>query len=533
MPALAQRSTAAVPRRIAECLDALKLSPSDFDLLRRLAELYVESGQFGEANKTYEMLVRAHPSDPESHRLFAHSLWRTGHLEDAVNEFHNALLMDPEDAQTHYHLGLALSQQGRHERAIDSFREAIRLQPDHAEAHEKLAAVFRNAGRRVDAIGLLRHILQLHPDRVEAMTDLAAMLCELARVDEAILFLQRAARLHPESSSIYHALGGAMITGQRWADAESVLQQALRLDPHDVAAHLQLAVLYKRSDRMNEALASLELARAIYRLKPGKWQPEYGREVAELGMLLDSRDARGQFQTAALAPTSKPLTVMVGCYGEFPNYSIRALNSIAAGKDLRRYCDVVIGLNECCAQTVSAARGMVEAGLADAVVECRSNLNKDPMMRQLIALSRTTYVMWLDDDSHFVDTIWPEAISRFIEREHPFDAAGQNARWGPRRDLDPQYMDFIRARPWWRTNAYQPHDLREWAPFVVGGLFLARTAFLRTHNFPDEGMIKAMDDVALGELIHQVGGRIVGLPPDVLHMMRISDGHRRGENFLL
>jgi hypothetical protein len=284
---------------------------------------------------------------------------------------------------------------------------------------------------------------------------------------------------------------------------------------------------------MTEALASLELAYAIYRLKPDKWQPEFGREVAELGLLLESRDARGQVQPAALVPTSKPLTVMVGCYGDFPDYSIRALNSIAFGKDLRRYCDVVIGLNECCEQTVSAARSLVEAGLVDAVIECRSNLNKDPMMRQLIALSKTTYVMWLDDDSHFVDMIWPEAISRFIEREHPFDAAGQNARWGPRRDLDPQYIDFIHARPWWRTDAYQPPDLREWVPFVVGGLFLARTAFLRKYNFPDEGMVKAMDDVALGELMHQVGGRMVGLPGDILHMMRISDGQRRGENYLL
>jgi GT2 family glycosyltransferase len=155
------------------------------------------------------------------------------------------------------------------------------------------------------------------------------------------------------------------------------------------------------------------------------------------------------------------------------------------------------------------------------------------MMRLLIAMVKTPYILWLDDDSHFIDPHWPEAIGRFIEREHPFDVAGQSARWGPRRDLDPLYMKFIRARPWWRTDMHQPPDLREWVPFVVGGMFLARTAFLREHDFPDSGMVKAMDDVALGELIHQVGGRMVGLPGDILNMMRISDGHRRGEKFSL
>lgn len=533
MPTAAPQSVAAFPQRIDECLDELKRSPDDFELLRQLAQLCLERGDFVEANKTYERMVRAHPANAEAHRLFACSLARVGYLEEAVNEFHNALRIESEDPDTHYNLAIVRAQQGRYDAAIDSFQKALRLQPDHADAHARLASVFCKIGRRVDAIALLRNALQIHPNRVETMIDLASILSELARQDEAVLLLQRALRLHPVSSSIYHALASTMIRGRRWSEAESVLQQALRLDPHDVTSHLQLAVLYKRSDRMQEALSSMEIARTFYRLKPAKWEPEFGREVAELGTLLDSRDSHGQVTPEALRPTSKPLTILIGCYGDFPSYSIRALSSIASGKDVRRYCDVVIGLNQCCGQTITAARGMVEAGLADAVIECRSNLNKDPMMRNLIALSKTTYVMWLDDDSHFVDMIWPEAMSRFIEREHPFDAAGQTARWGPRRDLDPKYMNFMRARPWWRTDSHQPQDLREWVPFVVGGLFLARTAFLREHNFPDQGMTKAMDDVALGELMHQVGGRMVGLPPDVLHMMRISDGHRRGENFVL
>lgn len=92
-------------------------------------------------------------------------------------------------------------------------------------------------------------------------------------------------------------------------------------------------------------------------------------------------------------------------------------------------------------------------------------------------------------------------------------------------------MEFIRERPWWNGNAHLPADLQEWCPFVVGGMFIARTDFLRTHDFPDRGMAKAMDDVALGELILQQGGLQLGLPQDVLDLIRISDGDRRGENF--
>ena len=68
---------------------------------------------------------------------------------------------------------------------------------------------------------------------------------------------------------------------------------------------------------------------------------------------------------------------------------------------------------------------------------------------------------------------------------------------------------------------------------MPGGLFLARTAFLRRHDFPDRGMTKALDDVLLGELVQQVGGRVAYLPAELQSVARVSDGHRRGEGFLL
>jgi hypothetical protein len=46
-------------------------------------------------------------------------------------------------------------------------------------------------------------------------------------------------------------------------------------------------------------------------------------------------------------------------------------------------------------------------------------------------------------------------------------------------------------------------------------------------------MIKAMDDVALGELVQQVGGRLVALPNSLLQMAQIGEGHRRGTDFEL
>jgi hypothetical protein len=93
--------------------------------------------------------------------------------------------------------------------------------------------------------------------------------------------------------------------------------------------------------------------------------------------------------------------------------------------------DTYLGLNECCPRTTARARELADSGVAAAVLESRDNRNKDPILRHLIELARTPYLLWLDDDSHFTDDHWPQAFAGAVASEHPFDAAGQHARWGP------------------------------------------------------------------------------------------------------
>lgn len=505
----------------------------DLTQRRRLAESLLNSGKFSQGIRLLQELAEAHADNAELHHALGRAFAKVGHHAAAVQSYHQSLLLSPHLAAVHFDLATTLTQQGKYERAIDSFQESLRLQPDNLDASLSLAATLRILGRRLEGIQHLQQIMPRHPRRPEVVVTLANLLLELGRNGQAIELLKQLVRANPRAASVRRALIAALLHSQQPEPAQAACEEALAIDPQDVDGHLLLAVAYARRQRTAEAIASYEQALMLFRRRPSRWQPEFSREVAELGLKYEASIAGRSSHSSGPATSAKVLTIIIGCYGNFPQYSLRAMNSIASGRNLQQHCDVAIGLNACCAETIQFARQLQERGLAGTVVQSTANLNKDPMMRLLIATARTPYVMWLDDDSHFTDAGWPDAIARFIEREHPFDAAGQHARWGPRRDLDPAYMNFIRARPWWNTDVHQPEDLREWVPFVVGGLFLGRTDFLRQHDFPDAGMTKAMDDVALGELMHQVGGRLVGLPGDILSMMKISDGDRRGENYEL
>ncbi|MDB5295369.1 MAG: hypothetical protein JWO31_1352 [Phycisphaerales bacterium] len=367
----------------------------------------------------------------------------------------------------------------------------------------------------------------------------AAALRRAGRPGEAAILLEHVARTAPsQAMSELTALGAARLEAGDAAAAEAAFERILINDPARPTAHADLAVALLRQGRLDEAVAAYEQAVLLHRARPRQWDPQFPREVARLGLVYEARRAGqmgdaddpaiGALELDAAVPL---VTKLVGCFGDHSDYSLRCLASVAAGVGLRTHCELLVGLNACCTRTVTAARRLADDGTVDAVVECQRNRNKDPMMRVLLEQVRTPYVLWLDDDSHFVDPNWPAVVARVVRDEHPFDVSGRLGWYGPRRLADPAYARFVRGRPWWRTDEHLPPDLREWVPFALGGLFVARTAYLRQHDFPDRGMTKAMDDVALGDLVLQQTGRLVPLPADVLAMCRIDDGHRRGVDF--
>lgn len=218
-------------------------------------------------------------------------------------------------------------------------------------------------------------------------------------------------------------------------------------------------------------------------------------------------------------------SVLVCCHGRFPHYSLRAVTSIVAAEQ-RGTFDLHVGCSDCCEETISALRKQIDEGRIDSIVQLRRNINKDPMMRVLVELARGEYVLWLDDDSHLAPG-WDGRLVEFLDSHAPFDVAGHVFYWHKNDD----YRRFLRQRPWYRgDDAYlDPGDHQQRTWFATGGLFVARTEFLRQHDFPDRGMVKKQDDVLLGDLISQQHGKLIGFSNEFMECVAISDGDRRGE----
>ncbi|MFI5378840.1 MAG: tetratricopeptide repeat protein [Tepidisphaerales bacterium] len=218
----------------------------------------------------------------------------------------------------------------------------------------------------------------------------------------------------------------------------------------------------------------------------------------------------------------KLFSVLLVCYGGYPHYSCRAINSLTKTRNLRELCDVYVGCNTCCDETLRLVRRNVDEGLITTSIESGRNRHKDPMLRTMLEMVSTPYVLVMDDDC-YVREGWAEAICEFARAEDPVDVAGAVYLW-PRNQA---YQRVAESRPWWRGLQYVPESQRQMIQFCTGGCFLARTAFLRENDYPDRGMVIQYEDTLLADLVYQVGGKLRAFPDSVLSRVVINDGKRR------
>jgi hypothetical protein len=209
---------------------------------------------------------------------------------------------------------------------------------------------------------------------------------------------------------------------------------------------------------------------------------------------------------------SLELSVLTNFYGDHPNLAHRLLTQIARPDRPYR---LLIGLSECCQETVEAAR----QAAPDVLLECRANANKDPTMRVLLDLVTTPFILWLDDDVVLLDG-WADAVADFLATTHgEFDVAGYARTF----ERGAHYIRFLKQRPW-----YTGRPLQNVSVFPQGSVWMARTDYLLAHNYPDRAMIKKLDDVLLGDMLWQTDGRFAEFPDALKALAPRAATARRG-----
>jgi tetratricopeptide (TPR) repeat protein len=149
--------------------------------------------------------------------------------------------------------GIALLDALQYEAAVDAFQHVADLRPDYADAYTNMAIVEISWERYNDAKPHLAKALELLPGDPRALYYRALVERNAGQVQEAINDLQAMLAKYPLAKDGLRELGFSYYQQHDYPKAREQYEKLQAIDPDDLAAHYQLAILYRRLGEKEKA----------------------------------------------------------------------------------------------------------------------------------------------------------------------------------------------------------------------------------------------------------------------------------------
>ena len=150
-----------------------------------------------------------------------------------------------------YGIGLLDAQQ--YAASYAAFQRVAKLRPDYADAFTNMAIVDIQWERYADARPNLAKALELSPNDARALYYRALVERNEGKLDLAIADFEEMARQYPLSRDAHRELGFTLYQEHRYADALKEYEALQQIAPDDLAAHYNLAILYRRTGERDKA----------------------------------------------------------------------------------------------------------------------------------------------------------------------------------------------------------------------------------------------------------------------------------------
>jgi tetratricopeptide (TPR) repeat protein len=169
---------------------------------------------------------------------------------------------DPRSARDVYERAVALEADGNHPAALSLFWAAAGAAPRDADIQQRLGEALQRIGALDAAIEAYRQALAGRPDSARAMNALVVALVAAGRGPEAVARAEAWAGARPDDPDRLFTLGLAQ-SEQDVDAALRTMRQVVDRRPDHALAHYNLALLLKRIDRLDEAIAAARRAATL------------------------------------------------------------------------------------------------------------------------------------------------------------------------------------------------------------------------------------------------------------------------------
>lgn len=239
---------------------ALAIEPNNAFLLVGLATVYQLSERTEDAETCLRRAMRLDPALPEAHTNLALVLLIQQDIEGAYAEAKQAFEIAPDSPDTLEAMAQVEIARGNIAMAITLFQRILALTPQNLNALTNLGTLFQLINEPDKAIEYLETARLQDPDAPHILTRLAECKTAMGQLEDAEKLIQQAAVIAPSDAEVRNAEGAILLHRGRFAEALTALQAASELDPQNPAPLINLALLLRRNNELEAALATARQA---------------------------------------------------------------------------------------------------------------------------------------------------------------------------------------------------------------------------------------------------------------------------------
>lgn len=191
---------------------ALVLNPGSAQVALSLADICIEDGRFGDAQRYIDQARAADPRNPAPGFYLGLLHLARGDSEVAAQAFAESLTMGPWPVLACLDLAATYYAGGELERSVWAYREALKLEPENPEAHVGLARASYRAGEPESAEKAAHRALELDPQSAEAWTVVGTVLSDRNDASAARDAFRRALQL--DRTTLLQSGGGSQLLAE-------------------------------------------------------------------------------------------------------------------------------------------------------------------------------------------------------------------------------------------------------------------------------------------------------------------------------
>lgn len=258
--------------------------PDDFGIYRELGELYLQLGNQEKAKAIYTQMMNRDPQNPNTYLILAEIY--TGHdwIEEAITQYEKAISLAPDNPDYIEYFGDFYFRQANREKALETWNRMVAGDKATDGNYDQLAQLLKAKNFKTQAIDAIRKAVELMPNEYRYHETLANYLLENQEYDEALIEFTEAMKLAPnmffaekmddKRIDLYRHQGTLL---EKIDDLESELENAEMDNAERFSHHKQLAKMYLKLGNITYALEVLMKAK---QLKPN--DISINRQIAQV-----------------------------------------------------------------------------------------------------------------------------------------------------------------------------------------------------------------------------------------------------------